>query len=283
MTMKAPALTSLIVVAVALVSCARSSVDESGARVVARVNGSNIYSQQLSGAAERRGGAIEESGEEEAADVLERAIDEELLAQQALKERLDRDPQVSRALQAARRQILARVYVDRALQSAPEQAANEIQTFYRDYPALFEHRRVYSLNQLVVAAGPEKLGELRVAAQHAGSMAELAGWLNAQKLPFHAEVVSKSAEHIPLGMLSQLYELRDGQIAVVAGSPGVSIVQLLRAENTPLTEAQAEPIIAGYLGNRRRLEVSRAAIGRLRAQASIEYVRRFAPMHAGLK
>jgi EpsD family peptidyl-prolyl cis-trans isomerase len=283
MTPKALRPTSLIVLALALSACARSSIEDGGTFVVARVNGSDILSQQVSGLAERRDGTAEAPGEPPAGDALERVIDEELLVQQALRGRLDRDPVVSRAIEAARRQILARAYVDRAAQAAPAQSAHEIRAFYRDYPALFEQRRVYSVNQLVVAAGPERIGELLIAVQRASSMSEVARWLNAQQLPFHAEVVSRSAEHIPLGMLSQLYELRDGQIAVVAGSPGISIVQLLRAENAPLSEAQAEPIIAGYLSNRRRLEVSRAEIGRLRAQAFIEYVRKFAPMHAGLR
>ena len=51
-----------------------------------------------------------------------------------------------------------------------------------------------------------------------------------------------------------------------------AVVQLLHAEDAPLGEAQAAPLIERFLAGRARLELAAAEVRRLREAASIEYV-----------
>jgi hypothetical protein len=63
-----------------------------------------------------------------------------------------------------------------------------------------------------------------------------------------------------------------GEIAVFAAPPGASVVQLLHAEEAPLSEAQAAPLIEQFLAGRKRLALADAEVKKLRAAASIQYV-----------
>jgi hypothetical protein len=72
-------------------------------------------------------------------------------------------------------------------------------------------------------------------------------------------------------------EMRDGQIAVFSTARGTSVVQVLRSEEAPLNEHEATPVIERFLLNRKRLELARSEVGKLREQAKIEYVGEFKP------
>ncbi|MGH7337531.1 MAG: EpsD family peptidyl-prolyl cis-trans isomerase, partial [Myxococcota bacterium] len=203
------------------------------------------------------------------------------LVQKALKARLDRDPQVMQAAEDAKRQILARAYIDRMLAAAaPAQSEDEIGAFYKENPALFEGRRIYHLHELVVAAPREKLGALQSAASAAKSMDEVAGWLKSRELRFTVATASKPAEQISLEVLPRLSTMRDGQIAVFSTARGASVVQVLRSEKAPLSGQQAAPVIERYLLGRERLELARAEVEKLRGEAKIEYLGEFKPAPA---
>jgi hypothetical protein len=74
--------------------------------------------------------------------------------------------------------------------------------------------------------------------------------------------------------------MRDGQIAVFSTARGASVVQVLRSEEAPLSGPQAAPVIERYLLNRKRLELARAEVGKLREQAKIQYLGEFKPAPA---
>jgi hypothetical protein len=72
-----------------------------------------------------------------------------------------------------------------------------------------------------------------------------------------------------------VFEMREGQIAVIPTSRGASVVQLLQAQEASLSEQQATPIIDRYLHSRKQLAVTQAEVRKLREQARIEYVGEF--------
>ena len=67
----------------------------------------------------------------------------------------------------------------------------------------------------------------------------------------------------------------EGDIAVFASPLGASVVQLVHAQEAPLSEQQAAPLIGEFLAGRKRLEVAAAEVRRLREAAAIEYVGEF--------
>ena len=75
------------------------------------------------------------------------------------------------------------------------------------------------------------------------------------------------AERIPLAQLTRLSRLTAGDTARFDEGE----VELLYAEEAPLSEPEAAPLIEQFLGGRKRLEQAAAEVKRLRAAASIEY------------
>ncbi len=264
-------LSVLIALVVALSSCGKKTTGQ----IVAKVNGDEISVHQINNAIARSNDIPPEEAKQASVQVLERIIDQELLVQKALKDKLDRDPQVMQSIEDAKRQILAKAYIERAAAASSTESREEIRKFYQENPALFERRRIYRVHELAVVAPREKLEALKAAAAAAKSLQDVAGWLKSQKLVFQVAISNRPAEQIPLNMLPQLFEMREGQIVVIPTSRGASVVQLLQAQETSLSEQQATPIIEQYLHSRKQLAVAQAEVRRLREQARIEYVGEF--------
>lgn len=193
--------------------------------------------------------------------------DQELLATEAVQAKLDRDERVARAIERARRQILAQAYIDRAMISASQPTAQEIGKFYDDNPALFAERRIYRVRELSVDIAPERFGNLRTMVAGADSLAEVERWLDSRKLPFDATTSSWAAEQIPLSILRRLFQMREGQIEVFPAPEGAAVVRLEQSAEAAIGRKQAERAIARYLLNRKRLELAHAEVTKLRERA----------------
>jgi EpsD family peptidyl-prolyl cis-trans isomerase len=267
----------LIALVVALSSCGKADVKKASGQVVAKVNGDEISVHQINNAIARSNGndIAPDDAKQAAAQTLERIIDQELLVQTALKNKLDRDPQVMQALENAKRQILARAYIERATAASSTENGEEIRKFYQDNPALFERRRIYRMHELAVVAPREKLDALKAATAHAKSLEDVAGWLKSQKLVFQAVISARPAEQIPTNILAHVFEMREGQIAVIPTSRGASVLQLLQAQEASLSEQQAQPIVERYLQSRKLHATAQAEVKKLREHARIEYLGEF--------
>src|SRR5438445_7291186 len=156
-------LSVLIALVIALSSCGEADVKKAGGQVVAKVNGDEISVHQINHAIARGNDIPPGEAKQAAAQTLERIIDQELLVQKALKDKLDRDPQVMQAIEDAKRQILAQAYIERAAAASSTESREEIRKFYQENPALFERRRIYRVHELAVVAPREKLDELKTA------------------------------------------------------------------------------------------------------------------------
>lgn len=267
---------TLLVAALSLVpaGCERASADHAAAgQVLARVNGAEISLAALgtAGGAAAPGGSVREA--------LEKVIDRELLVQRALELRLDREPQVAAALDAARRQVLAQAYAERLAAAADSDVSRErVRAFYAENPALFAERRIYRLRELVVSAPRELLDTLRAEAARAASLDDVAAWLRSRDARFNAVTLTQPAEELPLAWLPRLARMKPGEIAVFArpayagAAGGASVIRLEEAQDAPLDEAQATPLIERFLAGRRRLDATAAEVQRLRGKARIEYV-----------
>lgn len=237
----------------------------------ARVNGAQITLQEVRGAGTGAG----------AAQALEKVIERELLVQQALQARLDEEPEVAHAMETARREALARAWLERAaagVRATPE----EVAAFYAENPALFAERRVYKLREISVAGAQDKLDLLRSEAATATDLEELAAWLRWRSMKVsRVSAQTQPAEDLPLAYLPRLSRMKEGEIAVLPSAAGASIVQLVQAQEAPLSAREAEPLIERLLSARKRMALAQNEVKRLRAQASIEYLGEFRPQ-AGL-
>ncbi|MBV8033194.1 MAG: EpsD family peptidyl-prolyl cis-trans isomerase [Betaproteobacteria bacterium] len=246
--------------------CAQTEAPAPEGRLAARVNGTAITIAGNPGAAR-----------EASTQALDKVIDRELLVQEALRKGLDRDPKVAARIEDARREVLAQAWLDQAAVAPAGSAAEpEVARFYAENPALFAQRRIYRYQELVVSAPPDKLELVRGELAGARDLEDVAGWLKWRSLKV-SQVASATAaaEQLPLSYLPQLARMKPGDMAVFPSPLGASVIQLVQAQDAPLAESEAAPVIEQFLAGRRRLEVAAAELKRLRGAASIEYVGEF--------
>jgi EpsD family peptidyl-prolyl cis-trans isomerase len=249
-----------IVLAAPAVACDKAAADRVATQPVARVNGSAISLRDPRAATQG------------AAQALEKVIDRELLVQQALAARLDRDPEVAQSLEDARREVLAQAWLERSAGAAGGASRDEVRAFYRENPALFAERRIYRLRCLEVSAGAETIEALRAELARGQSLEDLAAWLRARGAKYTIDSLTQPAEQLPLAFLPRVARMKPGEAALFSTPLGASVIELAHAEPAPLGESQAAPLIEQFLAARRRLEAAATEVKRLREIATIEYL-----------
>jgi EpsD family peptidyl-prolyl cis-trans isomerase len=245
-------------------------------QVAAKVNADEITVHQVNAVLARTPNLPPEAAPRAKREILTRLVDQQLAVQQAIKTKLDRSPPVVQALEAARADILARAYADSIAKAQPRPAADEVKKYYAEHPELFAQRRVYSLEEIAVRAKPDLGPALREQVAKARSMKDIAVWLQAQKIPFQPNVGARTAEQVPMEMLSGLQKMKDGEIQVFTSAGGLNVVRIAASKSEPVSEEKAAPVIQQFLFNRKSSEAVAAEMKALKSGARIEYLGEFA-------
>jgi len=258
----------------ALVACGHHA--SGGSQVAVKVNKDEITVLQLNQQMARLPASLPQSQRDEATRrAIAGLVDQQLLVQQAIDHKLDRDPEVVSALEAARQQLLAQAYVQRVLGAQAKPTEQEVKQYYAENPSLFAERKVYQLQELTIHGTPEQIRSLEEHEKGTRSLRELAVWLKDNKIEFNVEAAVRSAEQLPMDRLSQVARLKEGEVAFfrVAANPNhVTALQVLGSQMQPVDDKQAAPVIEQFLTNRKRGELTQSEVKRLREAAKIEYV-----------
>jgi EpsD family peptidyl-prolyl cis-trans isomerase len=246
-------------------------------QVAAKVNKEEISVHQINNVLSRGGNLPPEQMKAASRQVLERLVDQELLVQKAIEKKLDREPKAMQALEAARRDILARSYMESITAATSKPVPAEIAEFYGKRPELFAERRIYNLQEMTIAGNPaELLPKLQEQMSKAKNLGDVAAWLTSQNIPFGGNATTKAAEQLPLELLPRFHQMKDGQIGVVPSKDGVLMVQLMASRTAPMDQKAATPFIEQFLMNQKKVETSNKELKQLREQAKIEYLGEFA-------
>jgi len=275
------------IVALALGACGDKAGKKADTQVAAKVGSEEISAHQVNFvlSSTNAANATSESAERLRKEVLEKLIDQQLAVDQAVEKKLDRSPEVVSQLEAARREVLARAYVQQLVASIPKSTAEEAKTYFVDNPPLFSERRIYNLQEIVVpgTAGSEMLEQIRAQVSAGKSMEDLATWLKARNVQFGGNSATRAAEQIPLELLKTVAALKDGQTTVIVNPQGATILRVASSQSAPVSEVAALSRIEQFLANQRGAEAVGKAIKDLRAKTIITYMGDFAPGAANLK
>jgi EpsD family peptidyl-prolyl cis-trans isomerase len=246
------------------------------AQVAAKVNGTELTVSQVDFALQHNPNLDKEQAKAASLQVVRYLVDQELLAQKALGDKLDRDPKVMQALDAARRQILAEAFMARKLGKPAEPSDAEVTAYYDGHPELFAKRKVYRLQEISIKAPQEKHEAIRAQLTASKTLNEFGAWLKKENLPIKAAQGVKPAEQLPKGILSRLAAMPDGQAMVVNAPDGLLVIVLADSQLQPATLEQAKPAIVRLLQGEARQKAVKAELDALKATAKIEYVGEFA-------
>lgn len=259
--------------AVSLPACGGKD-DKKATQVAAKVGSEEISVHQINQVLSRSNtaGATPEAAKAMSRDVLEKLIDQQLAVDQATEEKLHRSPEVVTQIEAARRDILARAYMQKIAGALPKPAPEELKKYYAEHPQLFSERRIFNVQEIVVPTAPGVAEQLRALAAAGKPIEEAAAWLKAKEIKFQGGSASRAAEQIPLELLPQVHALKDGQSMVMETPRAITLLRLASSQMAPVPEAAALPRIEQFLTNQRAGEAVAARLKQLRAGTTVTYM-----------
>lgn len=274
-------LISLLLAVAIAAGCGKKDEAETKAKaatqVAAKVNADEITVHQVNNVLARNPNVKPEAAGEAKREILNRLIDQQLAKQEAIEAKLDRSPNIMQAIEAARSEILARAHLERIAAAQPRPTEEEVKKYYAEHPELFARRRVFSLEEILVAPQEGLAAGLREQVAKARSLQVIADWLKSQDAKFAANRGVRAAEQIPLEILPRLQEMKDGTIQVFeAGEGRFQVIRVVASKPAPVDEATATPRIQQFLFNRRSSEAVAKEMKRLKDKAEIAYVGEFA-------
>jgi EpsD family peptidyl-prolyl cis-trans isomerase len=272
------ALLPVVLAAALSAGCGNKESSEAKAtQSAARVNGAEITVHQINQILERQQGLRPEQADAASRNILEGLIDQQLAVAKAEEQKLDRDPQVMQLLEATRRNILARTYIERtAASGAGTPSAEEIRKYFDEKPALFAQRKVYALQEFTVPATPEQTKEVIEVLKKARTPAEYADTIKAAGLKFTTQQVTQAAEGLPLAIVDQLAKVGQGESLFITAKDGFKAILVMASRDQPVTFDQAKPAIEQFLTAERRRQFAQKEVKAMRDAAKIEYLGKFA-------
>ena len=268
-------LVALVSTAALLAACGDKK-EPGASQTAVKVNKNEVTVHQINFVLQQQRNLRPEQADAASKQILERLIDQELALQKADDLKIDRDPRVVQQLEAAKREIIARAYLEKVGEAAAKPTPEEIKKYYDEKPALFKERRVYSIQEIGIEAKPDQVPALREKLAASKNINEFAEFLKANEFKFAGNQAVRSAEQLPLQSLDAFAKMTDGQAMLNQSPAGVQVVVLAGSRSQPVTEEQARPAIEQFLLNERKRKLIEEDIKAMRAAAKIEYVGKFA-------
>jgi EpsD family peptidyl-prolyl cis-trans isomerase len=270
---------SLMAALLALGGCGKKDEPKAAAtQVAAKVGSEEISVHQINQVLSRSntaGGSAQDM-QAMSREVLEKLIDQQLAIDQATEAKLHRSPEVVAQIEAAKRDILARAYLQQLTGGLPKPTDDDAKKYYAEHPQLFSERRVFNVQEIIAKPASEVGELLRTLGNSAKPIDDIAAALKAKNIPFSGGSASRAAEQIPLELLPRVHALKDGQSLVLEAPQAITLLRVVSSQLAPVAEADALPRIHMFLSNQRASEAVAAKFKELRASTSISYLGEFA-------
>ena len=260
-----------LILGTALVLAACGHNESKTEQPLVRVNGTEITLAQVNDELKRAG---VKPGQQEATArrLLESLIDRHLILAEALRNKIDRNTVVVQTIEHAKMQVITQAYLKSLNTKIPKPSAAEINDYYRQHPEYFVYRKQFDLQQLAIASR-DFSNELKLVADSAKSLDEIAAWLDKHNVRYVRGQLSRNTTDLPEQMVAKLKKVQKGQVFIVDERENSSINLITNIRTNPITAKTAAPLIEQYLFNKKIKAAAEAEITRLRALAKIEYLK----------
>ena len=262
-----PSVLGVALVSVTLAGC--GSRGGGASQVVAKVGESEITVSQLSQALHARG--VETPAGDATRQAVDALINEQLLVEGAMSNKLDRDPAVVQALERARRQVLARAYVERMVfPTEPISAAEQVE-YYKKHPELFEKRRMFQVAAFSVKAS-DVTDALRAELANLHTVEEVDRALTARGIAHELQSLTRGAEQLPFEDLPLFASAKAGDLVFMHPHESRMPLMLIQAvHESPIGVDRAQPIIQQFLVNTRNAHALEEHLKQARTTTKISY------------
>lgn len=264
---------ALVLTAVGLSAC--GSKEKKAGQALVRVNGVEITVLQLNDELKRAGVKAEQQ-ETATKQLLESLIDRQLVAAEAMRNQIDRTPEVMQAVEHAKAQIIAQAYLKSIVTKIAKPSVAEIDDYFQKHPEYFSQRKQFDIHQLAIATR-DFSNELKSAIESAKTLDEVASWLDRHSVRYARGQLSRSSADLPEQMVAKLKEMKKGQLFIVNEGENSMVNSIINIKDSPVTASNAAAQIEQYLINRKTRETADAEIKHLRSSAKIEYLNAPAP------
>lgn len=262
----------MLLAAISLSACGDQK--KKAGKILARVNGDEITALQLEAELQHASAAAEDNGVQRPVirkQVLEALIDRQVLLEEAMRKKIDRDPKLLQIIERFKTQAIAQAYLESKGESQAKPSQAEIDAYYQDHPELFAHRKVLDIEQLAIAA--QDFSEpLKSEMDAASSLNQMAAWLEQHKIAYVKTQLTYSSADLPAEIIGKIKKLGRNHLFVLQDGQQSLLCALTELRDSPVTGDLATAQIERYLLSKKMQEVAAAEIARLRSSAKLEYV-----------
>ena len=266
----------MVIAAAGLAAC--GSKDKKAGQSLVRVNGEDITVLQLNDELQR---ANVPADKQKAASkqLLESLINRQLLVEEAMRNKIDRTPEVMQAIERAKSQIIAQAYLQNVTSKVAKPSKAEINDYFQKHPEFFSKRKEFVLTQLII---PDKnfTDELKLFIDSAKTLNDVAEWMTKHGVQYARRQAIRSSMDLPSEAAAKLLKLPKGQLFIVSEGDNRVLNIIAAIKDSPVTETNAAPLIEQFLTNKMIKDAAGAEIAQLRSRAKIEYLNASAPVAA---
>jgi EpsD family peptidyl-prolyl cis-trans isomerase len=263
-----------------LVACEQHDKEKGATQVVAKVNNDEISIHQLNFVLSHSKNITPENADNAKKKILNNLVDISVLYQQALTDKLDRDPETMLAIEQGRRQILAQAALQKINKNVPNPTDNEVQAYYQENPDLFSAHKTFKLKEVLISKAEGKQTALTEALTANPAIDDLLKALDQNKIPYQAKLITQGAENVPLDQLTTLVGLKEGQYITFDKDNAILVLSVISYTTENVDLAKATPIIEKYLNATQHKLFVEKAIKDLKDHTKIEFEGDFTSLNA---
>ncbi len=262
---------AVVLFLLSLAACGKGESNKTSTQVAAKVNSDEISMHQINQVIKNTKDVTAENAPVVRQQILEKLIDQQIIVEKAVKDSLDRTPDVMMAIESAKKDILARAYLQKLVADKVKISDSEVKEYYDTHPELFSKRRIYNLQDIGVEKNDEANSVIAAAIEQNKSMQEIVDLLKSKEIKYSAGAYTRPAEQIPLEILPNLQKANDGEMLSVTIANSLHAIKIIKTQDAPIDLAAATPFIKNYFVNTRGKQFIEDEMKKFRSEAKVEY------------
>lgn len=264
-----------LVSVLAVASCGRANDEKadgrSGGQVVARVNGTEITTLQVSSAVAQLGAPANADLKPIREQIVRSLVEQEILRQAGVAAGADKNPNVMQAIANARAQLFAQVAVENAVRNVSAASAQDVDAFLAANPNMFGRREFFIFE--TVAAPSDRVNDaVFKQLQTVDDIGAAVSILNAAEIPNQFSSFSSYSNQLDPRFLEQLLKLPPGESFIIRDQAAVTFTRIVSRRSAPLTGGDAREVAQAMRDAVKRQEAQVAFLEAQRKAAKVEFV-----------